>query len=77
MDRQKRWGCLGSQEIFSNRFPALFAAGRRDRTHKTPYYRARYYDTDRGRFVQRDPLGIVPAETNRNKGKFLLPRISI
>jgi hypothetical protein len=24
MDRQKRWGCLGSREILLNRFPALF-----------------------------------------------------
>lgn len=39
--------------------PYLFTGRRLDEEAGFYYYRARYYDVDKGRFLQRDPLGYV------------------
>ena len=39
--------------------PYMFTGRRYDRETGLYYYRARYYDPDTGRFIQRDPLGYI------------------
>lgn len=48
--------------------PYLFAGRRYDAETGWYYYRARFYDPVRGRFLQRDPIGIWTDEANLGNG---------
>lgn len=48
--------------------PYLFAGRRYDPETGLYYYRARFYDPARGRFLQRDPIGIWTDEANLGNG---------
>jgi RHS repeat-associated protein len=54
------------QNIVANRY--LFAGRRYDPETGLYYFRARFYDPARGRFLQRDPIGIWTDKTNLGNG---------
>ena len=51
------YGCVASQSAIGN--PYLFTGRQLDEETGLYFYRARYYDCVKGRFLQRDPLGYV------------------